>query len=239
IGPFDFVDALPHYADQKQSRRLNRRYEAIVAPFVDDIRGASVLDLASHDGRWAYALSQAGAASVLGIEGRQALIDQFAAYPNDDVKSRVTLRQGDIFDAIIELVADRATFDVIAAYGIFYHISEQYLLLSLIRRLNPKLVIIDSEFVRDQQGPILRFSREKTDDPLNTIDRGAGNVELVAVPTPYLLELMADTQGFTPHWVDWNTLPADSRDGVQDYYRTGKARKRRDTVALRPKPAVS
>jgi predicted RNA methylase len=44
------------------------------APFASEISGARVLDLASHDGRWSYAFAGVGAASVVGIEGRQEMI---------------------------------------------------------------------------------------------------------------------------------------------------------------------
>lgn len=235
-GPFDFLSALDRYKDDPLAiHRLNRRYEAIVAPFQSDIQNATVLDLASHDGRWPYALSYAGAREVLGIEARGELIEQFDEFPASDHTQRVTLVQGDIFDQIRLLIESEATVDVVAVFGIFYHITEHYLLLSLLKRLQPLLIIIDSEFARDAQGPILRFARERTDNPLNATDRGAGEVELVAVPSPQLIELMADVLGYRADWVSWKSLPGGHRDGVQDYFRSGEARRRRGTVALRRK----
>lgn len=103
-----------------------------------------MLDLASHDGRWPYVFAEAGAREVIGIEGRQELIDEFAAYPEDAIKARVSLRQGDINDAVREMVAAGERFDVVGVLGIFYHITTHYLLLSQIRALEPRLVVIDS-----------------------------------------------------------------------------------------------
>src|SRR5215470_16454669 len=55
--------------------RLNLRYEAIVGQNRDIFAGASVLDLASHDGRWSLAALAAGARSVTGIEARPELVN--------------------------------------------------------------------------------------------------------------------------------------------------------------------
>jgi hypothetical protein len=46
-------------------RRLTKRHALVVAPFVDDLRGARVLDLGAHDGRWCHAFAAAGAREVL------------------------------------------------------------------------------------------------------------------------------------------------------------------------------
>src|SRR5215469_18424573 len=56
------------------SARLNLRYEAIFGENRDIFAGASVLDLASHDGRWSLAALATGARSVIGIEARPELV---------------------------------------------------------------------------------------------------------------------------------------------------------------------
>ncbi|MGR3491516.1 MAG: hypothetical protein ACU0DW_05610 [Shimia sp.] len=236
-GPFDFLNSSDRYGtDPKAVFRLNRRFEAIVAPFAKDIVNAKVVDLASHDGRWPFALVHAGAKEVIGLEGRQELIDQFDTYPDSAMKKRVEMRCCDIFDGLRTLKTEGYQPDVVAVFGIFYHITEQYLLLNLIKQLDPKLIIIDSEFARKANGPILRFAREKVDNHLNTIDRGSGTgEELVAVPSFKLMDTMAEVMGYEVEWVDWTKLPPAKREGVHDYFRSGDALRKRATVALRKK----
>ncbi|MEL6477872.1 MAG: hypothetical protein AAFR17_11145 [Pseudomonadota bacterium] len=50
---FDFTRSLPRYLGKERTvDRLDRRREVLITPFRDEIAGARVLDLASHDGRW-------------------------------------------------------------------------------------------------------------------------------------------------------------------------------------------
>ena len=59
-GLFDFLRTLPPYDENAGSiKRLHQRHKLIVEPFLPRIRGARVLDLAAHDGRWSYALAHA------------------------------------------------------------------------------------------------------------------------------------------------------------------------------------
>ncbi|MEO1796291.1 MAG: class I SAM-dependent methyltransferase [Pseudomonadota bacterium] len=232
---FDFISSLAAYDEGPNgAHRLNRRYDYIVAPFKSDIAGARVLDLASHDGRWPYALAHAGAREVVGIEGRQSLIDRFAEFPDDAHKAKVTLREGDIFAGMEALIAAGETFDVVAIYGIFYHITEHYRLILLAQALKPRLIIIDSEFIVASEGPIVRYMRENTTNDLNTIARADGHgMELVATPSMRLVDVFGEVTGHATEWVNWNVLPVDQRAGLGDYFREN-AQRRRGTVALRP-----
>jgi 2-polyprenyl-3-methyl-5-hydroxy-6-metoxy-1,4-benzoquinol methylase len=235
-GFFDFISGLPHYEGHRQVvTRMNHRHRFLIEAFASDIAGADVLDLASHDGRWAYAFAGAGAARVLGIEARQELIDRFADYPDADLRQRVELRCGDIFDGIAAEVAAGSRFDVVAVFGIFYHIMDHFHLLRLILGLKPQLIIIDSEFaLRD--GPIIQLVREKTDNILNAAPQIAGQKKAIkGVPSFSALTMMAQALDLDVEWSDWDSLPAGERSGVTDYYRT--QRLRRATCALRPKGA--
>src|SRR6185503_6860927 len=64
-----FFDDYPRFLSTSETGggidRLNLRHEAMIADNVDVLRGARVLDLASHDGRWA----------VTAVEARQHLVD--------------------------------------------------------------------------------------------------------------------------------------------------------------------
>ncbi|MEM6277354.1 MAG: class I SAM-dependent methyltransferase [Pseudomonadota bacterium] len=233
--PFDFISSLEAYDEGPNgAHRLNMRYDHIVRPFAEDIAGARVLDLASHDGRWPYALAYGGAREVLGIEGRQSLIDRFAQFPDDTHRAKVRLTQGDIFEGLEALKAAGETFDVVAIYGIYYHITEHYRLMLLAQSLQPKLIIVDSEFIVSSDGPIVRFMREDTSNDLNALSRAdSREVELVATPSMRFMDVMGEVTGYSTEWIDWSTLPESRRQGLGDYYRKN-AQRRRGTVAYRP-----
>lgn len=233
MSVFDFITGLPFYRQKERDlERLNNRHAFVIKPFLRDIRDARVLDLASHDGRWPYAFAMAGAREVIGIEGRQELIDQFAGYPDDEAKARVTLRQGDINVEVPRLADAGERFDVVGVLGIFYHITTHYALLAQISRLRPKLILIDSEFV-NRPGEVILLVEEDPSRDMNTLPELAGQARTVkGVPSRSATELMARNLGYRTEWLDWDTLPEDERIGVHDYYRKGRLT--RGTCALRP-----
>ncbi|MDQ4055098.1 MAG: class I SAM-dependent methyltransferase [Actinomycetota bacterium] len=234
-GFFDFLEDNPRYAGKRLSiNRLNRRHEFLVRQHLADIEGARVLDLASHDGRWSYALSAAGAASVVGIEARADQIEQFASYPAGRVKDRVRLVHGDVYDELPKLVDRREMFDVVAVYGLYYHLMDHYGLLKLIKKLCPRVVIIDSEF-HLSSAPTVRLAVEPTDSHLNSVPHEARQeVAPVGIPSRAAMELMAHSLGYDVAWADWEALPRSRRGGLKAYYRTSPAWKRRGTCTLRP-----
>ncbi len=230
-APFDFLSNISPYAgDVTALKRLNSRHRLLIEPFVPQIRGARVLDLACHDGRWSYALAAAGADEVLGIEARQELIDKFDEFPDRDMKSRVTLRCADIFTALEDLAARGEIFNVVAVYGIFYHIMDHYRLLNLIRRLRPKIILIDSEFIMVDNG-IIQILTEKTDTPLNAVADHAYQPRIaVGVPSHRATELMAETLDYEVTWLQSGLILGEDRDGMHDYFRPG--RKQRQACVL-------
>jgi hypothetical protein len=234
---FDFLSDYPRYAGkEKRIHRLNKRHGFLITPYESEIAGSRVLDLAAHDGRWSYALSSAGAAEVLGIEWRPELIAQFDAYPAGDAKDRVKLVQGDVYEAIPELIREGRTFDVVSVYGLYYHLMDHYGLLKLIKQLSPRLVIIDSEFFRSPDAAV-RMQVEETDNALNSIEHEPGQEQApVGFPSQAAVEMMANSLGYDVTWADWETLPHDERDGLFAYFREEQRHwKRRNTCALRPR----
>ncbi|MGR3541463.1 MAG: class I SAM-dependent methyltransferase [Hasllibacter sp.] len=232
-GFFDAVADTPRYGgDRKHTDRLNVRHRFVVDAVRDELRGARLLDLASHDGRWSYAYAAAGAASVHGVEGRQELIDMFAAYPATDFKANCTFERADIFDALERMVREGARFDVVAMLGILYHVTDHHRLLRLVRALEPRLVIVDSEFIA-RPNPVVQFGRERTDNPLNAIGHLAGQeVTLVGTPSHGFMAAAAETLGWTIQWADWTTVDRAERGFLWDYFRDKP--KRRGTCYLRP-----
>src|SRR5262249_22037325 len=73
-----FFDESPRFYETSETSthpgRLNLRHQAMFGDNLDVFEGARVLDIASHDGRWSFAALKAGAASVVGIEGRPELV---------------------------------------------------------------------------------------------------------------------------------------------------------------------
>jgi len=233
VGFFDFLADTARYQDSPLAlNRLNMRHRFIVQPFAADIAHRRVLDLAAHDGRWSYALSAAGAREVVGVEARQDLIDEFAGYPRNEVSSKVTLKQGDVFEALPAFAAAGETFDVVAIFGLYYHIMDHYRLLRLVHALSPELIIIDSDFLNRPQ-PLIRLRLESTDKSMNSIAHVAGqDAAPVGAPSRSAMDLMANSLGYSTEWANWDTLPPAQRGGLKEYFTQDEWRSR-DTVALR------
>jgi hypothetical protein len=215
-------------------KRLELRARFIIDRNIEDIAGSRVLDLASHDGRWPYAFAKAGAASVIGVEGRQDLVDLFAGFPDDEYKKKVDLRAGDMFDALEAFVAAGETFDVVGILGVFYHIMDHYRLLRLAAKLKPKLMIVDSEFAL-QPWPMIQIGQERTDKYMNSTAYFPGQLKApIGRPSRSAMRLMAESLGYSTRWLDWSTVPQGRRRPVYDYFLTKDYR--RLTCTLRPLP---
>ncbi len=233
---FNFLKELDGYTDA-MTARLATRHRFLVEPFAEEINGARVLDLAAHDGRWSYALAAAGAREVIGVEARRDVLQQFGAFPPKRFKARVKMNHNDIFRALATLNAGKQSFDVVAMYGIFYHITNHYELLARSVMLRPKIIIVDSEFITDNSARI-HFVKERTQGELNATRHVPGQeMTLVGVPTMGAIERMAEVLGYRCDWLNWNHLPEAERIGVADYYRDAK--KRRRTCVLRPMEDVT
>lgn len=232
MGFFDFVSDLDAYVDNpKAALRLNKRRDVLVAPFLDEIAGASVLDLGAYDGRWSYAFAGAGAKTVVGIEGRAETAAGLASYPDAALRKVIEMRVGDIFEEIDAAIVAGETYDVIAVFGILYHIMDHLRLFTSLRKLKPKLVIVDSEFLQ-RPGATIHLSRERTDKPLNALPQIEGQKEAVkGVMSFRALEVIAECLDYDLDWSDWDAL--EDRTGVPDYYRAKGAR--RATCVMRPR----
>lgn len=234
---FDFLTTLPHYQNRARSTdRMNRRHRFLVQDFVDDIKGKRVLDLGAHDGRWAYAMAGAGAAKVVAIEGRAETAARFLEFPDNILRDRVEMRTDDVFTGLEKAVTAGETYDVVAVFGLLYHVMDHFRLLSLIRALGPSLIVIDSDFNK-RPGPVIRLVLEKTENPLNATEQIAGQRNaLKGIPSTGALEMMADALRYDLVWSDWEKLTPDDRSGVRDYYPDEARKYLRATCALRPKP---
>lgn len=227
LGAFDFIKDIPPYNESARSiRRLNKRHQLLIEPYVDEIAGARVLDLGAHDGRWAYALARAGAAEVVGIEARQHLIDNFAKLPAVSWTRRVKLRQGDMFDVLEQMLETGEEFDLVAAYGIFYHIMDHLRLLKLIHLLGPKAIFIDSEFSLKSPA-LIDMVFERTEMKVNAAPQIPGQEKaIIGIPTQKAMVFMARALGYEVIWPGAEDVFGDDRAGVDDYFRTEVKRRR-------------
>lgn len=132
--------------------RLNLRYEAIFGENRDIFTGTSVLDLASHDGRWSLAALATGARSVLGIEARPELVksarENLAEYGYG--ADRVRFVTGDVHDV---LNTQDLGADVVLCLGFLYHTLRYNELLHGICRTKARYLLIDT-FSPYMTGPV-------------------------------------------------------------------------------------
>lgn len=233
MGFFDFLSGIGRYSEDPDTiARMNARHEMILAPLIEEIAGATILDLAAHDGRWSFAFAAAGARAVTGIEGRADLIARFDEFPDAPMRDRITLRCEDIFDGMAADAARGRQYDIVAVLGILYHVMDHFRLFRLVQKLRPRLVIVDSEFML-RPGPVIVLQRERTDKDLNAIAQVAGQEKaLIGIPSFPAMEAMADALGYRCDWIDWSALPEGHRAAVGDYFRP--EHKRRGTCLLRP-----
>jgi SAM-dependent methyltransferase len=142
-----FFDQFPRFyrtsSTAPQTARLNLRYEAIVGDNRDIFAGASVLDLASHDGRWSLAALATGARSVTGIEARPELVKgaakNLAGYGYGPDRARFIT--GDVHRVLSTQDFDA---DVVLCLGFLYHTLRYNELLHGIRKSGARYLIIDT-----------------------------------------------------------------------------------------------
>lgn len=199
--------------------RLNHRHRALIEFNTSIIRGKTVLDLASHDGRWSFAAHKAGARHVLGIEARDHLVK--SAHANMQ-EYRVPHEQydfilGDVFEELDRLKPN--TIDSVFCFGFLYHTIDHMLLLSKIAGLNPSHVIVDTEIALDP-GSVIQVRPERiageghaavpcSGDPAHT---------LVGRPSKMALELMLSSCGWTWVYYDWHHVGIKRWDDLEDYH---------------------
>ncbi|MEA3188422.1 MAG: hypothetical protein QOD99_2252 [Chthoniobacter sp.] len=230
-----FFDEATAYTDKKLNR-VNERYRRIIEANIEHIRGKRILDLASHDGRWAWAALKSGAASVLGIEGRQELIDS----PNFSFKEFAPGQSrfvcGDIFEVLDTMIKSEPglRFDTVLCLGIFYHINDHSRLLDLMTRVQPAAIILDSALI-DSEKPFIKLFPEDTAPALNAIPSREGQRQtVVGVVSVGGLKALAASFGYGVRFVEWNAAECESTLNIEDYFTRGEAKKGRFTAVLSP-----
>jgi methyltransferase family protein len=221
-----FFDQFPRFyrtsSTAPETARLNLRYEAIVGENRDIFAGASVLDLASHDGRWSLAALAAGARSVTGIEARPELVKgaakNLAEYGYRADQARFIT--GDVHQVLSTHELDA---DVVLCLGFLYHTLRYNELLHGIGRTGARYLIIDT-FSPHMMAPVPNVnliteyaSQEGAAAPDAYTD---GPAVLVGLPNLAAIRVMLGAYGYRVERLsDWAGLLRDnpSTEDFGDY----------------------
>jgi hypothetical protein len=207
-----FFDDHPEFLDTSTTAasrgRLNLRHLAIIGQHIDVLRGARVLDIASHDGRWSFAALEAGASHVTGIEGRPELVDHakrtFAAKGVDP--SRYAFVVGDVHDALTEGVG---RMDVVMCLGFLYHTLRYPELFAGIRATGARHLIIDSRVGPNTNRSVVRVIANPGEiESMAVEDRFSHKGRsLVGIPNPRAIRQMLRIYGYeVTSQPDWSAL---------------------------------
>jgi len=217
-----FFNKYPDFYETSETgnapNRLNSRYQALIEWNNSIINDSSILDLGSHDGRWSFAAIKNGASFVLGIEARHHLIinSQKNMQKYGISLKKYSFIEGDVIEEIKKIKSE--SFDVIFCFGIFYHIMNHMLLLSEIKRLNPKFVIFDTLLSKSNL-PIVEIRIE--DSGLEKAGLGTkydktDNV-LSGWPSKSALELMLEHSGFSYEYYNWKQANIKNWNNMKAY----------------------
>ena len=207
-----FFASFPRFLDSSETgpwlERLNARYLACIHANRELLAGARVLDLASHDGRFAFAALQNGAAHVVGIDVKERLVraagEHFEAYGVAPDRYRFLL--GDMFDCM-----DReGPFDVVLCFGILYHITDHMRLFTDIAALDPRAIVVDTN-LSPMEGSVLEVRR-----PISAGPPPPGS-QLECHPSKTALEAMLSSFGWTYDYFDWPGSGLTEWPHMRDY----------------------
>jgi hypothetical protein len=222
-----FFDDHPEFLETSSTsanvQRLNLRHTAIIDENREVLRGARVLDIASHDGRWSFAALQAGAGAVTGIEGRDYLVDNAnRTFTEKGVDpSRFTFITGDAHDVV---TAGVGSFDVVMCLGFLYHTLRYVELFAGIRATGAHHLIIDTRVAMSDDAVISVYSNPVEKESMAVEDRFSyGGRTLAGSPSMTALELMLDAYGYDiTHQTDWAKILGEAADGLAKKYLTGE-----------------
>jgi len=206
-----FFDDHPEFTDTSSTansvERLNMRHLAMIEEYRDVLKGARVLDIASHDGRWSFAALDAGAAYVTGIEGRDYLVQNAnTSFANKGIDaSRFNFINGDAHDVLTEGVG---TFDVVMCLGFIYHTLRYVELFAGIRKTGARHVLIDTRVTLDDSPVIKIYDQPVEKESMAVEDRFSyKGKSLAGSPSMSALELMLNTNGYeVTAQTDWSPI---------------------------------
>ena len=221
-----FFDDYPRFYETSSTGpskdRNNFRFNVLIHPHRELLRGARVLDFASHDGRWSFAALQMGASHVIGIEPNVHLVqrarESFRLYKIET--DRYAFIEKDALSALRE---QKFKVDVILAFGFLSVLSNQPAFFSLLRQLAPPHILIDTPVTLDRT-PSLTLHRFHARALVNGVEIGAttdetcfGEFNLGSVPSRSALALMLDHFGYDCQELEFAIPRGDESKEVSDY----------------------
>jgi precorrin-6B methylase 2 len=220
--PQGFFDNYPEFYDSGTHmgpKRLNARYRAIIETNADAIRGKRILDLASHNGHWSYAIAAAGAVHVTGVEARPEHVElarqAMAKYSISADRYRFIV--GDAVAMLEEF--EVGEFDTIFCLGFLYNTMHHMAILGEIGKLRPERVVIDCAVTADRW-PVVRLSEDNPGLSGTAIagEHSHGGRVLVGTPSRAALRMMLEHVGY-PHieWFDWYGQTIEDWRHIEEY----------------------
>jgi hypothetical protein len=219
----------------RHSERLGARYDCLIRDLGHLVRGRTIIDLGSHDGRWSFAAVKAGAAHVLGIEPRADLVElakrNFAAYGVPQSSYEFVCG-----DALEVLTSRQPRAETVFVFGVFYHISRHVDWAMQIVKTGARAIIIDTQ-ITPCDGPfdhVVRYFPEATNELINATEEvaeGAG-IAIVGHPSRGFISLLFRSTDYKLQEVDWTPyLDRWGRGRALGDYAEGK---RSTFVGVRP-----
>jgi hypothetical protein len=203
----EFFDQYPKFYDTSRtapsSDRLSFRHHLIIEQNQSLLEGKSVVDFASHDGRWSFAALKAGAKAVYGIEPRKRLVDNanatFAQYRIPDGAYKFVRRDG--YRELDRLERTGQKFDTAMVLGFLYHTARQYEVILRLARLGCSAIIVDTRVLRNvKEQPIIRLALENTKAEGSLFSAGKP-VDLAGIPSLPAVHLMLKAAGYQPNTI--------------------------------------
>jgi SAM-dependent methyltransferase len=198
--------------------RLNKRHIAVMQTMPHLFQDANVLDIACANCRWSFAAIKSGAKYVTGIEPRQTSltngINLLEKYNID--KNSYEFLNADAFTTLPNL---NKNYDVVLLMGFLAHVYDQPKLMSLISKLSPKYLIVDSGF-SSKKGMLCTITKVKSADGfIYPNETSVNDYTYGAVPSLPFIKDMIDFYGFDiAKEVDWQNIVTDHGSlGIEDY----------------------
>ncbi|MBX9768015.1 MAG: class I SAM-dependent methyltransferase [Bdellovibrionales bacterium] len=202
--------------------RLQARYEALIENNLKHIRDAKILDLGSHDGRWAFAGLKQGAAQVVGVEPRALFVK----------KARATFQLHNLDTCQYKFIQTTAqkylttcpeqSFDTIFCFGLLYHLPCFEEVLTRCQKITRRSLLLDT-VVYPSQRKMIWEGQENMRHPSNGISDTLGrkmnsSYHQIRIPSlPVLTELLSDL-GFRMTFYPWHSIKRESWDDLDDYF---------------------
>jgi len=113
------------------------------------VENLTALDLASHQGWFAWQMAMKGFSSVLGIDARESHVSDSTLIRDIYGLDQLAFEQGDIHS---QNAAQRGQFDVVLMLGLLYHLENPVGALRTCRELCKNLCIIETQIVPGMTG---------------------------------------------------------------------------------------